>query len=376
MSINATPNNFSCMSDLSLISLLETISHQTSPAPEILTALINLELADQPRCQAFNITPDTVETEIITRMQQFSALKTPLLQKLHPVITPTQLALTLWQFWLPFTRHLVNYQQSQGKPVIQGILGGQGTGKSTLVSALTLILESMGCRGVALSLDDVYKTYEERQQLRKQDPRLIWRGPPGTHDLTLADSVFRQFRAGTAPLELPQFDKSAWGGAGDRTTPKRVHRADILLFEGWFVGVQPLPDSQLIDLLKTQQFPPIVTETDQKFGRDMNQNLWDYVPLWQQLDRLMVLLPQDYRFSKQWRQSAEHLMKSQGKSGMSDGEISEFVDYFWKALHPLLFIEPLTQNDPRVDCVVRINADHSLLQISCLTKSLIDTFNR
>ena len=50
-------------------------------------------------------------------------------------------------------------------------------------------------------------------------------------------------------------------------------------------------------------------------------------------------------------------MKAQGKTGKSDEEIEEFVEYFWKALHPELFIQPLTKT---ADLVVEIKSDRSL----------------
>ncbi|MDY7024311.1 MAG: glycerate kinase, partial [Cyanobacteriota bacterium] len=108
---------------------------------------------------------------------------------------------------------------------------------------------------------------------------------------------------------------------------------------------------------------PIITESDRQFARDINQKLQDYVPLWNCLDRLMVLNPVDYRLSKQWRKQAEHEMIATGKSGMTDTEIEQFVDYFWKSLHPELFITPLVQNPQLADLVVDINADHSIGQI-------------
>jgi D-glycerate 3-kinase len=44
---------------------------------------------------------------------------------------------------------------------------------------------------------------------------------------------------------------------------------------------------------------------------------------------------------------------------MSDSEIHEFVKYFWKALHPELFITPLIHNPDWVDLVIEINSDHT-----------------
>ena len=49
-----------------------------------------------------------------------------------------------------------------------------------------------------------------------------------------------------------------------------------------------------------------------------------------------------------------------GKSGMTDVEISQFVDYFWKALHPELFINSLMENPEFVDLIIEINPDHSI----------------
>ena len=68
--------------------------------------------------------------------------------------------------------------------------------------------------------------------------------------------------------------------------------ADIVLFEGWFVGVQPL-NQNAFDTAP----PPIVTATDREFARDMNAQLKDYLPLWERLDRLICSTQADYRLS-------------------------------------------------------------------------------
>ncbi|MEM6403721.1 MAG: glycerate kinase, partial [Cyanobacteria bacterium P01_D01_bin.116] len=70
----------------------------------------------------------------------------------------------------------------------------------------------------------------------------------------------------------------------------------------------------------------------------------------------------DYRLSLEWRKQAEHQMKASGKTGMTDLEIEEFVNYFWKALHPELFIKPLIESSS-VDLVIEINSNHSFGKI-------------
>ena len=272
-------------------------------------------------------------------------------------ISQSKIFLSLLCLWLPFALQLATLNQQLGRPVIQGIVGGQGTGKTTLTGVLSLILAQLGYRTLSLSLDDLYKTYAERQQLQEQDPRLIWRGPPGTHDVDLGIELLDQLRQPNQsnPILVPRFDKSACGGAGDRTTSESVEGIDIILFEGWFVGVRPINPA----LFDAPTPPPIQTLADQAFARDMNQGLQDYLPLWERLDRLMLLYPTDYHLSQQWRRQAEQQMMATGKSGMTASQIDRFVEYFWKSLHPELFITPLTQNPSYVDLVVEIYPDHT-----------------
>jgi D-glycerate 3-kinase len=55
--------------------------------------------------------------------------------------------------------------------VIQGIVGrDKELAKLPLTVVLSLILAQLGYRTLSLSLDDLYKTYAERQQLQEQDP--------------------------------------------------------------------------------------------------------------------------------------------------------------------------------------------------------------
>jgi D-glycerate 3-kinase len=72
-------------------------------------------------------------------------------------------------------------------------------------------------------------------------------------------------------------------------------------------------------------------------------------PSGQKLNRLLILYPLDYRYSLQWRQAAET------KGGMTPSEIEEFVKYFWKSLHPQLFLPPLLK---QAELVVEINQDN------------------
>jgi D-glycerate 3-kinase len=314
-------------------------------------------LADIPKAKALGITSKNVDLAIQARAELFQVVYPEFCEFCNNVLkaNPETMRLRLWDLWLPLGLQLAQRRQDLNRPLVQGILGGQGVGKTTLAKVLGLILSKLGYNTLSLSLDDLYKTYSERVKIQQQDPRLTWRGPPGTHDVNLGIEVLDQIRQAQNLVSVPRFDKSAHNGMGDRTTPDVVANVDIVLFEGWFVGVRPI-DPQVFEQSPT----PINTYLDREFAREMNRQLSDYLPLWQRLDHLMILYPQDYRYSLQWRKQAEHQMIATGKTGMTDSQIEDFVNYFWRALHPELFIKPLLTSPQYTDLVIEINEDHSV----------------
>lgn len=336
----------------SIVEIVETYS-------EIITA----ELANARHNQAFGLNVRSDRALVEERSQLLQTVAPEVLQLCEEMgLRDRETILrTLWNLWLPLSLELVAERQRLDRPVVQGILGGQGTGKTTLAAVVRLILEILEYTSVTFSLDDLYKSYIERQQLQRYDPRLVWRGPPGTHDVEIGVDLLDKLRQANRrkPVVVPRFDKSICQGAGDKAQPEVINPVDIVIFEGWFVGVRPVPDNGLFDNAPD----PISTPEDIQFAKDMNDRLIDYVALWHRLDRLMVLYPEDYHLSKQWRKEAEQKMKATGRGGMSDDEIEQFVEYFWKALHPELFIDPLIRNPILTDLVVEITCDRQIGKI-------------
>lgn len=109
---------------------------------------------------------------------------------------------------------------------------------------------------MTLSLDDIYLTHSDQVDLAKshpENPLIQHRGQPSTHDLELGRSVFNQLRA-NAPTSIPQYDKSAFAGQGDRVPEsqwEKVNNVDgqekikAVIFEGWCVGFRALDDQTL-----------------------------------------------------------------------------------------------------------------------------------
>ncbi|MDJ0728774.1 MAG: glycerate kinase [Crocosphaera sp.] len=343
------------------LKLLEILDKYPALSSSEIEMLLQEELQDKSFCNIFNITAENGRKKINNRLilwEKSYHLVAQYCQKLG--FNSLDIMSLLWKLWLPLAIQLSEEKSKQKTPLIQGILGVQGTGKTTLSKILCLILKQLGYTTITISIDDFYKTYDERQKLKEIDPRFIWRGPPGTHDVELGIKVLNQLKDPhyLAAISIPRFDKSLCNGQGDRIEPEIINQPDIVLFEGWFLGVQPINETQFNNAPL-----PIKSKEDQQFAKEINENLKAYLPLWEKLDRLIILYPKDYRFSKQWRKEAEQKMISSGKTGMSDHEIEDFVNYFWKALHPELFITPLAQNPSLVDLVITIDNNHHPQQI-------------
>jgi D-glycerate 3-kinase len=342
-----------------ILTILSARLQRRSISYEDLDILLQFELNSPKKAAVFGI--DEVEGRDAIRqryqlfLEVYPAVETQC-GALQIVLNETIL-LTFWDLWLPLAMELERERNKLGRALVLGILGGQGTGKTTLTSILGIILAHLGKSSIAISLDDLYKNYLDRQQLQQEDPRLKWRGPPPTHDVELGVKMLDELRENnrSEPISIPRFDKYAYNGQGDRSPDNElINPVDIVLFEGWFVGVEPVAESAFL-----QPPPPIVTPADIAFAKDTNNRLNKYLSLWQRLDKLMIFYHADYRYSKEWRKEAEHKAIAAGKAGMDDQEIDEFVDYFWIALHPELFIRPLLTS-PRVDLVVEINKDRSI----------------
>lgn len=102
-----------------------------------------------------------------------------------------QFLITVWRFHLPFCLDLLRRMElNPERPLICGILGVQGSGKTTLTKVANLIFSCLKKKILSFSIDDIYKTHEDREKLKAQDPRFYMRGPPGTHDIEIADRIF------------------------------------------------------------------------------------------------------------------------------------------------------------------------------------------
>ena len=106
-----------------------------------------------------------------------------------------------------------------------------------------------------MSVDDLYFPHEQLIALAQSNPTnplVQHRGEPSTHDIPLAKSVFASLRSGL-PTKIPQYDKSAFHGQGDRVevekweilNEKGEQKVKVIVFEGWCVGFRALGKDKL-----------------------------------------------------------------------------------------------------------------------------------
>ena len=244
-----------------------------------------------------------------------------------------------------------------GRAVVQGVLGAQGCGKTTLPRVMAPLLQALGCSTLSLSIDDFYLPFAQRVALRQEDPRFRWRGPPGTHDAGQATRVLDDLQAGRA-TRVPRFDKSLQGGEGDRAGFLAAGPADVVWLEGWLVGCRPVDEARI------DKAPwPIATRDDRDFARECNRRLAGYLPLWDRLDGLLVLWMPDFATVRDWRVEAERRMRDAGRDGMDDTQVDAFVTHFWKALHPDLFVRPRVDSPRPGDRVAVLDARRRVVSV-------------
>jgi D-glycerate 3-kinase len=252
-------------------------------------------------------------------------------------------------------------------PFILGLSGLQGSGKSTWASALARALDSQhGLKTRTLSLDDLYHDHDELVALRESNPKnrlLRTRGQPGTHDEQLALCFFDDVMSVTKTddIKLPAFDKSLYKGEGGRvpdTQWERIPRKpslDVLIFEGWCLGFQPLaPEAveakwKVANLLSSEPVRtpyPIQTLADHDLESllAVNENLRRYCDTFMgpwRFDGFVHLSTDELVNVYRWRINQEEVLRKNKGTGMTDEEVILFVKGYMPAYE--LYLNHLTE---------------------------------
>jgi len=132
-------------------------------------------------------------------------------------------------------------------PLLIGLSGPPGTGKSTLAGACCAALESNNVSCKVISLDDYYLPAAKREHLAQAEHSLfLVRGVPGTHDLGLLKSqVLALCDPDHGDIRMPRFDKSMDDRLAEPEVLPAGFKPRLIIIEGWLIGVPPQDESDL-----------------------------------------------------------------------------------------------------------------------------------
>jgi len=255
-------------------------------------------------------------------------------------------------------------QRKHAEPLVVGINGAQGSGKSTLTGALAIILNHLGYDVAQLSIDDLYLLQEQRQTLASTvHPLLKTRGVPGTHDVKLGLEIITKLTQGRGEVSVPKFDKRVDDRAPKQDWQLYTVPVDIVLFEGWCVGTPPQP----ADALHTPMNELDTGEDQEGVWREfVNASLANtYQQLFQHIDVLVYLQVPSFDSVFLWRQEQEEkLFQNQqangyNQQGMSTDELKRFIAHYERLSRWAMQALPLL-----ADVVITLDELHRISKVS------------
>lgn len=238
----------------------------------------------------------------------------------------------VYQYYLPIyfwilrelSRHNDNIAKSadpKPRPFILGFCCPQGGGKTTMTTFMETLLRANGKNVQIASLDDFYLTNKEQCGIAEKHVgnRLMqYRGMPGTHDVPLMTETLDSLRQGKT-VSIPQYDKTAFGGRGDRAPQSKwkhiSESTDVVLLEGWCLGFEPVDKENIID-------PDLHV---------VNEALVDFDKVYKRLDGLFLIEIAEMEWVFDWRMQAERGTRAAGRPGLTDEQVIDFVGRFMPA---------------------------------------------
>jgi len=299
------------------------------------------------------------------RDELYAKTITPFEHRLEELAINKQLSTYLTPFYIPFAAWLHQKALNTSTTLVVGINGAQGSGKSTMSQLVADVLQhGFGLRTVIISIDDIYKTRQQRKQMAESiHPLFNTRGAPGTHDTAMGIELIQQIKAlkQEETLSYPRFDKGNDDRQAQSTWPQCRGPIDILIFEGWCVGAQAQADQALT---QSVNFLELTEDKNLTWRRAVNKHLQtDYKLLFNLLDCLVFLQIPSFDCVLKWRglqeqklvnkqQHEQHLMTSQAS-------LERFIAHYER-----LTLQQLDDMPSIADLIIQLGADHQIEKAS------------
>jgi D-glycerate 3-kinase len=263
------------------------------------------------------------------------------------------------RYYITLAKQLAAKRSVRAHPLIVGINGAQGTGKSTLALFLKELLERdhRMCTTI-ISIDDLYLSQAERARLAEGiHPLLRTRGVPGTHHVAKGLTLLRELRAGKT-VTIPRFDKATDNPKPESEWETSSSPSEIVLFEGWCIGARPQSADGLeapVNGLEARE------DSEGSWRRYVNAQLeQNYAKLFAELDVLIHVHAPSFEQVFDWRKEQERkLAEHAGKHApgvMDDNALERFIMHYERLTRWMLSEMPA-----RADFTLRLNTEHAMV---------------
>ena len=265
------------------------------------------------------------------------------------------------KFYLPISKMIKQEYLKKKKTKVIGLTGGQGTGKSTISNILKIILkEAYKLETVIFSIDDFYKTFNERKEMSQRISSLfLTRGVPGTHDTKMLLNCIKNLKGNKfKKLNIPKFDKSIDDRLSKNKWMKVKKKPNIVIFEGWCVGATAQKKKDLnYPINKLEKLKDKKKIWRKRVNLELSKN---YKKIFNLVDKLIFLKVPSFKYVYKWRTLQEKKLRitSKGNKTMTDKQIKNFIMYYERITKHMLKTLPKV-----ADTVISIDAKHRLKSI-------------
>jgi len=225
----------------------------------------------------------------------------------------------IWGLALPLLSQAYNFQNNYSDKKIIGISALPGTGKTTLGKWIEAISLKLNFKISVISIDDFYLPSNEMKLAIKENPWNVSRGFPGSHSVELMYEKLLNWKI-NGELSVPVFDKSLRNGLGDRSH-WRLDNPDLLIIEGWFLGVEPLSSNVNYQHINAAE----LSSSESSYICNIQDNLKKYLCVWNLIDNIWHLKPLKFEYMNIWKIKQEKKMFLEKGKALQDEKLSNFL---------------------------------------------------
>ena len=245
---------------------------------------------------------------------------------------------------IPISLYLIKQFPKREKPYFICFTGGQGSGKTTLSFFVQKVLnETCNRPAMGFSIDDIYKSQEERRALANNvHPLCYVRGVPGTHDINMGLDLIDQLSRANQDTQtkIPSFCKPEDKHYPIEDWPVYIGKPDFIFFDAWCGGARPLPEEDWLPPLNQLEAEE---DPDGIWSKWSNKELSkDYQTLFSLFHvLLMIKVPSmDFVYESRWIQEqtlaktvTDPVLK---KKIMTRDQVYRFVMHYERLTHYIL----------------------------------------